>query len=80
MGKGELVSLLSLSFWRLVIVVWLFLAMLWVCLAFVFVVLAFYDTVRVFRFGQNMLPARYLHTYMCIGLLHCNKYLSKECV
>ena len=58
MGKRELVVLLSLSSWLLVIVVWLFLAMPLVCLLFVIVVLAFYETLRIFRFGQNMLPAR----------------------
>ena len=58
MEERELVALLSLSSWRLVIVVWLSLAMPWVCLSFVIVVLAFYETLRVFRFGQNMLPAR----------------------
>ena len=35
MGKRELVALLSLSSWRLVMVVWLFLAVPWVCLRFV---------------------------------------------
>ena len=34
MGKRELVALLSLSSWRLVIVVWLFLVVPWVCLQF----------------------------------------------
>ena len=58
MGKRELVALLSLSSWRLVIVVWLFLAMTWVCQPFVIVALEFYETLRVFRFGQNMLPSR----------------------
>ena len=58
MGNRELVALLSLSSWHLVIVVWLFLAMPWVCLQFVIVVLAFYETLRGFRFGQNMLLAR----------------------
>ena len=38
MGKRELVALLSLSSWRLVIVVWLFLAVSWVSLQFVIVV------------------------------------------
>ena len=38
MGKRELVALLSLSSWRLVIVVWLFLSVPWVCLQFVIVV------------------------------------------
>ena len=38
MGKRELVALLSLSSWRLVVVVWLFLAVSWVCLQFVIVV------------------------------------------
>ena len=38
MGKRELVAFLSLSFWRLVIVVRLFLAVPWVCLQFVIVV------------------------------------------
>ena len=38
MGKRELVTLLSLSYWCLVIVVWLFLAVSWVCLQFVVVV------------------------------------------
>ena len=52
-----MVALLILSSWRLVVVVWLFLTMPWVCLPFVIVVLAFYETLRVFRFGQNMLPA-----------------------
>ena len=37
-GKRELDALLSLSSWRLVIVVWLFLAVPWVCLQFVIVV------------------------------------------
>ena len=37
-GKRELVALLSLSSWRLVVVVWLFLAFPWVCLQFVIVV------------------------------------------
>ena len=36
-GKGELVSLLSLYSWCLMIVVWLFLAVPWVCLQFVVV-------------------------------------------
>ena len=58
MGKREQVALLSLSSERHVIVVWVFLAMPWVCLQFVIVVLAFCETLRVFRFGQNMLPAR----------------------
>ena len=40
MGKRELVALLSLSSWRLVIVVWLFLAVPWVCLQLVIVVLS----------------------------------------
>ena len=57
MGKRELVAWLSSSSWRLMIVVLLFLAMTWVCLQFVIVVLAFYETLRVFSFGQNMLPA-----------------------
>ena len=38
MGKRDLVTLLSLSFWCLVIVVWLFLAVPWDCLQFVIVV------------------------------------------
>ena len=38
MGKRELVALLSMSSWRLVIVLWLFLAMPWVSLQFVIVV------------------------------------------
>ena len=38
MGKSGLVSLLSLSSWRLVIVVWLFLAVPWVSLKFLIVV------------------------------------------
>ena len=38
MGKRELVALLSLSYWRLVMVVWLFLAVPWGCLRFVIVV------------------------------------------
>ena len=38
MGKRELVTLLSLSFWCLVLVVWLFLGMPWVCPQFVIVV------------------------------------------
>ena len=38
MGERELVALLSLSSWRIVIVVWLFLAMPWVCLQFAIVV------------------------------------------
>ena len=38
MEKREMVALLSLSYWRLVIVVWLFLAVPWVCLQFVIVV------------------------------------------
>ena len=38
MEKKELVGLLSLSSWRLVMVVWLFLAVSWVCLHFVIVV------------------------------------------
>ena len=38
MGKRELVALLSLSSWRLLIVVWFFLAVPWVCLQFVIVV------------------------------------------
>ena len=37
-GKGDLVALLSLSYWCLAIVVWLFLAVPWVCLQFVIVV------------------------------------------
>ena len=37
MGKRELVALLSLSSWRLVIVVWLFLAVPWGGLQFVIV-------------------------------------------
>ena len=58
MGERELVAVLSLSSQHLVIVVWLFLAMPWVCLQFVSVVLTFYETLRVFRLVQNMLPAR----------------------
>ena len=38
MGKRKLVASLSLSSWRLMVVVWLFLAMPWVCLQFVIVV------------------------------------------
>ena len=38
MGKRELVSLFSMSFWCLVIVVWFFLVVPWVCLQFVIVV------------------------------------------
>ena len=38
MGKRELVAFLSLSSWRLVMVVWHFLAVPWVCLRFVIVV------------------------------------------
>ena len=38
MGKGELVTLLCLSFWCLGIVVWLFFAMIQVCLQIVIVV------------------------------------------
>ena len=38
MGMRELVTLLSLSSWRIVIVVWLFLAVPCVCLQFVIVV------------------------------------------
>ena len=37
-GKRELVALLSLSSWRLVMVVWLFLTVPLVCLRFVIVV------------------------------------------
>ena len=38
MGKGKLVSLLSLSSWCLLMVVWLFLVVSWVCVLFVIVV------------------------------------------
>ena len=38
MGKRELVSLLTLSFWCLVIIAWLFLAVPRVCLQFVIAV------------------------------------------
>ena len=38
MGKRELVTLLSLSFWCLMIVVWLFFMVPWVCQQFVIVV------------------------------------------
>ena len=38
MGKREMVALLSLSSWRLVMVVWLFLMMPSFCLGFVIVV------------------------------------------
>ena len=38
MGRRELLTLLSLSFWCLVIVVWLFLVVPWVCPQFVIVV------------------------------------------
>ena len=44
MGERELVAVLSLSSYRLVIVVWLFLAMPRVCLQFVIVVLEFNET------------------------------------
>ena len=37
-GEKKLVALLSLSSWRLVIVVWLFLAVPWVCLQYMMVV------------------------------------------
>ena len=57
MGKRELDAVLSLSSWRLVIVVWLFLAMPWICLQFVIVALAFYLTLS-FQAWAEMLPAR----------------------
>ena len=78
MGMRELVSLLSLASWHLVIVVWLLLALSWVCLSFVIVVLAFYKTLRIFRFGQNMLPARQLHTYWFVAL--CQIYVKCICM
>ena len=42
MEMRELVVLLSLSSWRLVIVMWLFLAEPWVCLQFVIVVFPYH--------------------------------------
>ena len=53
MGKREQVALLSMSSWRLVIVVWLFLAVPWICLQFVIVV--FPDHTYYFRLYFGML-------------------------
>ena len=49
MGKRELVALLSLSSWRLVIVVWLSLSVSWVCLQFVIVVFPDHTHLQFFR-------------------------------
>ena len=58
------------------IVVWLFLVMPWVCLQIVILVLAYLETWRVFRLGQNMLPARYLHMYVCYVVPNiCQKHV-----
>ena len=54
MGKRKLVALLSLYFWRLVIVVWLFLPVPWVCLHFVLMV--FPDDTHYFVQNSRVTP------------------------
>ena len=53
--ERELVALLSLTSWRLVVVVWLFLAMSWDCLRFVIVVFPDHTHLLIFMLKADSL-------------------------
>ena len=59
MGKGKLVTLLSLSSWCLVMVVWLFLAVPWGGL--LFVILVFPDHTHYYLGGEYPLYLLYIN-------------------
>ena len=69
-GKRELVALLSLSSWRLVIVVWLFLAVPLVCLRFVIMVFPEHTHLLFLKTVLSKLLALFVKQLMRISSSH----------